>query len=184
MVEVECAGEGSRCFWVGRKVWRPCSNCYQEDEKVHAGVSLCGLCFYTQGAIARPAGWTPCWNEECRKKIRDMQEAKARREAVVVWSSHGVGQLGGPCSSAGQPQPQPPPPPPPPLGVPPQLGQAAYDEGPPPAPPPTAPQRADHAEIDRAEIESLKERVGILEAQVAAMCQRLLDLETLRSVDE
>ena len=71
-----------------------------------------------------------------------------------------------------------PPPPPPPRGVRPATDG---DKQPPPPPGPTAmvPQRAEHPQIDQtAEIQSLKDRVRVLEAEVNVMTSSFAELET------
>ena len=171
MAEATCTGEGSTCFTYGRKVWRVCQHCERSDELVNSKWGLCGPCFVIPGAgRERPADIILCKKKACMQKIEDIKTARASRD-------HGRGM----AEESGQPQlplVDLPPPPPPPRGVRPAKDG---DEQPPPPPGPTAmvPQRAEHPQIDQtAEIQSLKDRVRVLEATVNVMTRSFAELET------
>ena len=171
MGEPACTGEGAGCYSYGKKVWRGCTHCKRTDELVNFKWGLCGPCFYIPSAGRdRPDDFIPCMHGACLKKIEEIKEARANRDrdcGMAAWS--------------GQPKPplvDLPPPPPPPLGV---HHARNGDEQPPPPPGPTAtaPQRAEHPQIDQtAEIQSLKDRVSDLEAMVIRMTRNLAELET------
>ena len=171
MADSACTGEGAGCFSYGKKVWRGCEHCKRTDELVNFKWGLCGPCFYNSSAGRdRPEDVILCMNRACLKKIEDIKTARASRD-------HGRGM----AEESGQPQlplVDLPPPPPPPRGVRPSKDG---DGQPPPPPWPTAmvPQRAEHPQIDQtAEIQSLKDRVRVLEATVNVMTCSFAELET------
>ena len=192
MGDPACTGEGAGCYSYGKKVWRGCTHCKRTDELVNFKWGLCGPCFYIPSAGGvRPEDVMLCMNKACLQKIEDIKEARASRErdrGMAAWS----GQCHPPLVDMPPPPPPPrgvphardgdeqPPPPPPPRGVP---HARDGDEQPPPPPPPgptaMVPQRADHPQIDQtAEIQSLKNRVRVLEATVNVMTRSLAELET------
>ena len=171
MAEATCTGEGSTCFTYGRKVWRVCQHCERSDELVNSKWGLCGPCFVIPGAgRERPADIILCKKKACMQKIEDIKTARGN-------SDHGSGM----AAQSGQPQlflhdlPQPPPPP--------RVVRPAKDEDEQPPPPPgrtaMVPQCAEHPQIDQtAEIQSLKDRVKVLEATVNVLTSNFAELET------